>query len=238
MAYYLKLVFQPHAGRHFDFEGEVTNAGAFGLSAGEPIYWPMPEKARALKHYKTMPDVFPLPGVNGVNGRFRDLVEEFEPGLHEFFPLSLVWEDGSPIEGDWFIFNCTVSVDTLFPEKSGAVWRDNVNGMPHISLRPNHDWVLSRPAIGGRHLWCSKRIRLGNGFYCSDVFYEELKRRKIKFIAAKHCEEIDELWVAEDNVDRQLTWEKTYLKNVSSDSSIREIWDAKKRYFREKNQGN
>lgn len=235
MAYYLKLVFQPHAGRHFDFEGEVTNAGAFGLSAGEPIYWPMPEKARALKRYKSMPDVFPLPGVNGVNGRFRDLVEEFEPGLHEFFPLTLVWEDGSPIEGDWFIFNCTVSVDTLLPEKSGAVWRDSVNGKPYIELHPDLDWILSRPAIGERHLWCGKRIQHGGGVYCSDVFYEELKRRKIKFIAAKHCEEIDELWVAEDNVDRQLAWEKTYLKNIDVDSSIREINNAARQHYSEKN---
>ncbi|GAB5509850.1 MAG: hypothetical protein Rhims3KO_12510 [Hyphomicrobiales bacterium] len=235
MAYYLKLVFQPHAGRHFDFEGEVTNAGAFGLSAGEPIYWPMPEKARALTRYKSMPDVFPLPGVNGVNGRFRDLVEEFEPGLHEFFPLTLVWEDGSPIEGDWFIFNCTVSVDTLFPEKSGAEWSLTVNGRPYNSLRPNRDWVLSRPAIGGRHLWCGKRIQHGGGVYCSDVFYEELKRRKIKFIAAKHCAEIDEPWVAEDNVDRQLAWEKTYLKNIDVDSSIREINNAARQYYSEKN---
>jgi hypothetical protein len=41
---------------------------------------------RISDNHKKVPDVFPMPGCNAVNQRFKDLVEEFEPGVHQFFP--------------------------------------------------------------------------------------------------------------------------------------------------------
>jgi hypothetical protein len=209
MAHFIKLMYREHSTPKFEFDDDPDKL-AFGLSAG---HWLDPKRLPTSAHQTTnkqIPDIFPTPGLNAVSSSFRELVEEFEPGVHQFFPLALFHKNGEPVEGEFFIFNCTVSVDTLLVDRSEIRWvtRGGGSGEPYVSVHFNGTWVLSRPAIGGRHLWCGNRIRGGgSGVFLSDACHAALKQRKLKYYKEKYCEEVDEPWIAERNIKRQLDWE-------------------------------
>ncbi|WP_420411124.1 imm11 family protein [Roseibium sp.] len=158
-----------------------------------------------------MPDVFPMPGCNAVNQRFKDLVEEFEPGVHQFIPIELRNEAGDPLTENHYVFNCMVSVDTVLVKESGLQWEiDEPSGQSFLDILTfEHDMVLSRPAIGGRHLWQGLYLQpiSSGGVFCSDAFQKELKKRKIRFLDQKHCAEGEVVWTPVDNIQPILDWE-------------------------------
>ncbi|CTQ72982.1 imm11 family protein [Roseibium alexandrii] len=216
MAYFLELVsYQRHAIPYFtwDDEEECRKFGskAFGFSSG---FWVDPQavpKSAYQERDKRVPDVFPMPGCNAVNQRFKDLVEEFEPGVHQFFPIELRNKAGDPLADNYYVFNCMVSVDTVLVKESGLQWEiDEPSGQSFLDILTfKHDMVLSRPAIGGRHLWQGLYLQpiSSGGVFCSDAFQKELKKRKIRFLDQKHCAEVDDEWKPEDNIQPILDWE-------------------------------
>lgn len=99
-------------------------------------------------------------GMQYVNQRFRDIVEGFEPGVHQFFPLEILWKDWTFAQ-DMFFFNVCNRLDSLDHELSTA----------EISkagfLRPETGtWVFNKNQIGNHHIWWDKYIY--KGLYVSD----------------------------------------------------------------------
>ena len=180
----------------------------YGFSAGYPID---PERVGKSAHEETarhnrIDDIFSMPGVNAVSRRFRDVVESFEPGVHQFFPLALFRKDDAPIEGQFFVFNCTVSVDTVLATRSDMRWTEWPNGMPALTRRMSDRIVHSSQAIAGRHVWCRRFIDCLTGAFVSDALHTELKARKIKAFKSFQCEEVDEPWNADEQIGPQLDW--------------------------------
>jgi hypothetical protein len=216
MAYFLEIVRQSWSVPYFDWDeigDEYTKFGsiAFGLSHG---FWIDPRsvpKSAYQERDKRVPDVFPMPGCNAVNQRFKDLVEEFEPGVHQFIPIALRNKAGEPLADNYYVFNCMVSVDTVLVKESGVQWEiDEPSGQPFTKIKSfKHDMVLSRPEIGDRHLWQGLYLQpIGSGgVFCSDAFQKELMKRKIRFLDQKHCAEVDDEWKPEDNIQPILDWE-------------------------------
>lgn len=208
MAYWINICYDAREPQ-FEFEDRPENKLIFGFSLGLPV-GPrrLPTRARETTKKKAYPDIFSMPGLNAVNGRFRDLVEEFEPGVHQFFPLELLKKNGDRIEGDYFIFNCAVSFDSLLVQHSEVKWLDTDAPYlpPRLLIKSFWRNVHSRPAIQGRHIWSYFRQRTA-GLYCSDAFHQRLKAGKFKYFESAYCEEIDEPWIAEDNVKPILDWE-------------------------------
>ncbi|XYK81537.1 MAG: imm11 family protein [Labrenzia sp.] len=219
MAYFLELVrYQRHAIPYFtwDDEDNFPEFGhiAFGLSSG---FWVDPQaipKSAYQERDKRVPDVFPMPGCNAVNQRFKDLVEEFEPGVHQFMPIELRNKAGEPLTDNYYVFNCMVSVDTVLVKESGLQWEiDEPSGQSFLDILTfKHDMVLSRPAVGDRHLWQGLYLQpiSSGGVFCSDAFQKELKKRKIRFLDQKHCAEADVVWTPEDNIQPILDWEAVH----------------------------
>jgi hypothetical protein len=208
MAYMIDLAYDSREPR-FDFEDEPKNKLRFGLSLGLPVgARRLPTRARETTKKKTYPDIFSMPGLNAVNGRFRDLAEEFEPGVHQFFPLELFTKKGERVDGDYFIFNCTVSFDSLLVDYSDIKWifPDNPQNSPYPQIKDFQRNVLSRPAIRGRHVWSYLRLQF-TGLFVSDAFHDRLKAEKFRYFRSTYCEEIDEPWIAEKNVQPILDWE-------------------------------
>ena len=103
----------------------------FGMSLGKAVDPArVPTYAREKTRNKKLYDIFSMPGLNGVSQRFRDLVEEFEPGVHQFFPLQLSRRDGTPIEGNHYVFNCFVRADTVLVDRSGLSWGESAMACP------------------------------------------------------------------------------------------------------------
>ncbi|AXS39483.1 DUF1629 domain-containing protein [Breoghania sp. L-A4] len=211
MACWIKLDFNSRE-PIFEFEDEPKDKFRFGLSLGLPV-GPrrLPTRFRETKGKKTLPDIFAMPGLNAVSSRFRDLVEEFEPGVHQFFPLELYYKNGERVEEEYFIFNCTVSFDSLLVKQSEVTWLklDEPAECPRVNVRWRLKKVLSRPTIAGRHVWCGFRIRAA-GIFVSDELHSRMKKMKLKYFRADPCEEVEGPWVAEDNIQPTLDWESKH----------------------------
>ena len=86
----------------------------------------LPKVLVADKPRKIWRDAFE--GVNGINvvsGRAKDVIERFDPDLHQFFEVPLRTKRGVEIEGPWFIMNVTVRQNSIVVEKSRVLVNDD-----------------------------------------------------------------------------------------------------------------
>lgn len=193
---------------YFEFLDAPKPYPLFELSKSEPVDASrMPTQARLRFAWsKPIPDVFPTPGLNSVSKRFRDLVESFEPGAHQFFPLKLFGLDGSPLDGNYYIFNCAVGIDAIVHTASEPKWATDVTGRPLLYAGMEKNFEISRQAIGDHHLWCGKTVATRE-LFSSDAFYEAIKHNEITGLDAVYRKELDDPWVAEKELAPLLLWE-------------------------------
>jgi len=141
-----------------------------------------------------MPDVFRAPGLNAVSEKFKNLVEQFEPAVHQFFPLLVEDRDGVPLNKQLFIFNCAVGVDAIIFRSCEPTWITYDFSPPLLRAGIGERFELSRPAIGDHHIWCGKTVA-ENKLFVSDAFYAALPSGTFE---AKYREELEEPWTEED----------------------------------------
>ncbi|WP_298822633.1 DUF1629 domain-containing protein [uncultured Roseibium sp.] len=209
MAHWIKLAFTTGEPL-FEFDDAPENILRFGLSLGLPIGpGRLPTRAHETIGRKSLPDIFPMPGLNAVSRKFREIVEEFEPRVHQFFPLDLFYKNGQPVEDEYFIFNCTISLDSIIVDQSDIYWLklDSPNEYPRLRIGWRDRLVLSRAAIASHHLWCGARIR-HTGILVSDEFHARLKQSKFKYFDSFFLKEVDSIWIAEENIHPILEKEK------------------------------
>ena len=107
-----------------------------------------------------------------VSARFRDLIEEIEPGIHQFIPVEFVAKDGSLLGTRWFwqVCNRLDSVHrgltnwTMF--ESGSAWRE-----PNV---PGAEFIFNLDAIGQCKFWHDKHI--SSGRYVTDEVKARIDR--------------------------------------------------------------
>jgi hypothetical protein len=122
MPVHLSLEYQDYSDPMFDFVSEPKNMALIGLSVGYPIDAGRFATVARQQKNKKIHDVFPLPGVNAVSERFKEIVESYEPGVHQFFPVELFDKAGDRVPTNYYIFNCTVCVDAVLVEHSEVRW--------------------------------------------------------------------------------------------------------------------
>jgi hypothetical protein len=146
---------------------------------------------------------------NAVSERFKEIVESYEPGVHQFFPVELFDKAGDRVPTNYYIFNCTVCVDAVLVEHSEVRWSQR-RVEPYDPFPRIDHWdkeVLSAQAIAGHHVWCGGLLET-DGIYVSDALFDDLKRAKIKYFKEKSLEAIDVAWRPEDNIQPILDWVK------------------------------
>jgi hypothetical protein len=117
------------------------------------------KSSRALLDYETA-------FVKTVSNRFRALIEEIEPGVHQFEPITFIAKDRSPLAERWFWQICN-RLDTVHPERTDMV-------MGNFIWRPNDDIpkservgvVFDIAKLGSAKFWYDKH--LSGGPYLSD----------------------------------------------------------------------
>ena len=108
-----------------------------------------------------------------VSGRFRDLVEAFEPGVHQFVAVDM----NTPGKADplaqyfWFIVcqrlgavdeeHTTLEAGT--DQKGGRYWK---------RARSDQQLVFSNRKIGDHHIWMAPELLSPNCGFCSAAFGE------------------------------------------------------------------
>lgn len=135
-----------------------------------------------------VPDFSDTPELN-VSERAKALIEEMEPGQHQFFPVEYVDAKNVFLETRYWLVvgNRIDGMDrdhTNMILEDGNVWRpakDFVRrGEPipaHIDPKQPAKLVFSCKAIAGRHLWVDKHLD-GPSVWISDALAERLKSEK------------------------------------------------------------
>ena len=137
-----------------------------------------------------------------VSARFRDLVEHFEPEVHQFLPVTMYFKRTDAESFDtfyWFI--CCQLIDSLDPQHTTIPWRGKGYdvrradgrrwGFWHIDAEadPPQKAVFSLEAIGDRHLWRDPHWSRGT-VYCSDAFGEALNAQGLSGFGTSQREQI------------------------------------------------
>lgn len=161
----------------------------------------VPKRIRWQSARKATPDILPW---FAVSAKFRDVVERFEPGIHQFIPVE-VWRDrkGERIE-EYFWFSVCKLLDSVNREKTTYLWNassrispdhgywtdgqfDKVTG--EWERVPDARMVFGSTKIAGHHLWCDPHILSFGERLCSEEFAAAAVREGITGLVCSHREE-------------------------------------------------
>lgn len=120
-----------------------------------------------------------------VSDRFRALIEEIEPGVHQFEPIRFITKDGAPLADRWFWQICN-RIDSVHRGLSnlvlmeGAVWTP-----PEKPEVPRSVFALS--SIGSAQFWHDKHTT--SGVFVSDAAKEAIEAARITGVHFNHREQ-------------------------------------------------
>ena len=113
-----------------------------------------------------IPDVVWALGMYFVNDKFKDVVERLELGVHQYFPMEMLWKDGTPAQ-EMYLFNICNRLDTVDREATTAELADGRMWLPETGKI-----VFSERRIDNHHIWIDKHIYAGT--YMSDALHDAL----------------------------------------------------------------
>lgn len=156
---YLELEdYTPDGGRGLRFGFFELESGRRVKSDGVPkkVYW----KSRK------QPLDFEWVIFKSVSDRLRTLIEEIEPGVHQFEPLEFISKDGISLFHHWFWQICN-RLDTIHRQKTDMVldelvWKPN----DEIPSSKQVGAVFDLERIGSASFWYDKHV--SGGPFCSD----------------------------------------------------------------------
>jgi len=160
----------------------------------------VPKEAYMGTTHKVIPDFVVISGIRGMSREARDLVEEFEPGVHQFIPVNIVRKrgnkpivrlDGRVLDEPYYLFNCMVWLDTILLDRSEVYKADIGNGVvtayPDLT-KPEARIVLNREMISGHHVWRGN-LHFPERLFFSDQFATATLRKNLKKLEFTHYDE-------------------------------------------------
>ena len=158
-----------------------------GLDVGRPmIAEGMPTKVvRKGVDLKIKPlvDVESFYGQLLVSDAFKAIVEELEPGVHQFFPMELYV--GDEFQRTDYFFNICNRLDTMDRELSFPI---NARGFFRPRKGDDYKLVFSKEKIGSHHAWRDKFVP-GGETYISNTLAQKLKDAGITGVRFNEREE-------------------------------------------------
>lgn len=140
----------------------------------------VPREARVASQHRTLPDFVTLPQAIGVSPAFRKIVEELEPGVHQFFPVTLCARSGELAHRQYDLFNIVGKVDAVIEEKSDVKRiRSDLGSMVLHYTRAEPHLTLDAKLIVSRHVWRGDKD-LHNQIFFSDELGERVARLNMK----------------------------------------------------------
>jgi hypothetical protein len=176
----------------------------------------LPTSARAKDTRKFTTDIVSVgAGYAGGGGgavvsqNLKDAIEAVEPGVHQFFPVVLKQQDGTPFDRTFYLlrvrrrFPCVLFLESDHQPIGSVMVQPNF-GQPIYNCHDT-DLAISKPAMAGHHLF-STSIVAGGKAIMSDALMAECKRRKISGFRAHPAKELDRPWDAETEVPELMRW--------------------------------
>src|SRR5258706_1157006 len=147
--------------------------GIGGFLSGRPVEAElMPKKVRWPGGRRKIPDLDNSHCIN-VSERAKNLIESFEPSVHQFIPVGYYNGKGVLLEERYFMVPCN-RIDSLdhdrttfvlkkWPHLSAWVsvsdlvrWGEADLIPPHLPHDTRSKYVFNRAQIGAHHMWCDK----------------------------------------------------------------------------------
>jgi hypothetical protein len=156
------------------------------VNAGVPVAGElMPLHLVLVSRHKHLPDLLQVSETWIVSERLRALVEQYEPGLHRFFRISIQTRDGSPVSTTYSVFNICQSIDAIDYGRSHVHWVTRSDGTRICTGGAGDDALIVKGlAIEGKHIW-RERQQLQHFVFFSDALknvLEEIKIEKFVFL--------------------------------------------------------
>lgn len=137
-----------------------------------------PKNLIAQKSRKSWPDMFETTnGLRIASGRAKDIIDTLDPGLHQFFPLTIHTKRGLEVEGPWFAMNVTEEQDSVVIEKSRAYLpAGSSSNRLHDFIYQYKDVTVDPSRV---NLW-REHYFMGS-LLASDALFDALKAADLKF---------------------------------------------------------
>jgi len=163
----------------------------------------LPQKLIVKPQKGFWPDYFPISGFRAwaVSQAFTDIVEEIEPGVHEFFKLEFVKESGESWDVKYFMLHiCTKLQDFVDLENSEhAEMVEEATGPPELGIKVrilkrrgrNADrLVLIKSVIEKHHLWKGGGGQFNTNYFMSDRLAKAVQSASLSKLDFEFVEEL------------------------------------------------
>ncbi|UWQ20643.1 imm11 family protein [Jannaschia sp. W003] len=128
-----------------------------------------------------------------VSERYRDIIEDLDPGVHQMWPMEIRRRRAGPVPGKWFGLNVRARAKTIVKERSsvqvsrggtqvfGIVTR-SMTFIDHMKFNLAVDETIEV----GHNLWWDNTLDEA-ALFCSDAFHDAVVEAGLKSIPFKKC---------------------------------------------------
>lgn len=150
-----------------------------------------------LSKHKVLGDVLPVSARWGCSAEFKALVEALEPGMHQFFPITIRRPDGKPIlradgrevgPGQYYILNALQAVDALLPDHCIGPRGEKRQSLAQLTR--DDDLCVARSAITGRHLWINEPFYKSGLYFVSNELGTAIQAQGLKGLKLRKVREV------------------------------------------------
>jgi hypothetical protein len=114
----------------------------------------LPRKIRWFGRKRQLNDILDALAGFLVSHNFRQIVETFEPGVHQFVPVDIMWKDGESA-GEYYWLYCCTRLDSMDREHSTMKFDTEQDVWDHV---PGGSFVVNLKQVGNHHVWHDNRI--------------------------------------------------------------------------------
>jgi len=165
---------------------DLNTASTYPANQGRPIRTENVPTRIEWQENAPVADVLTEHGMIVVPERFREIVEQFEPGVHQFLPVAYVDRKGNVLAQRYYFIACNRldSVDRehttmvlykgMWIPASDLIRRNRLNEIPPgFDVEAKPQIVFSNAQIGNKHAWSDMFLPLA-GPKLSDALAEAL----------------------------------------------------------------
>lgn len=122
---------------------------------------------------RKLPDAIHGRGMLLVNDKIKTIIESFEPELHQFFAVDVIYKSNKLLAQKMYFLNICTRIDSVDKElttselQNGRMWRPDLSG----------ELVFNMDQIDSHHLWHDRH--LFHGWMMSDALRDALVAQKV-----------------------------------------------------------
>ena len=120
-----------------------------------------------------------------VSNRAKNLIEDLEPGVHQFLPVEYFDIDGRFVESRWFLIVCNW-IDSVDRNHSRLSLANGIFWVPDGVVDPK--LVFNEEQASGYHLWRDKYLI--SGPFISDVLAERIQKEALTGLRLHRAESV------------------------------------------------